>query len=397
MFAMHYKKIFYNRYFLLFFIVIIGLSIINVALGKDTLPLLLKQIIGVGLSSLAFYCVIAANNGDVKRLFVIYLKMAFLVALIGIIQQVSFLFDFRWGYDFSYFLPSYWKYVTSADGTMLRVNSITFEPSGFCVVMMPAFFAAIMALIPFKEKSVKMYVTYKSLIVIVAMLLSFSSIGYLGMGIATFLIAINYMRSKKYVMISLFIVFIAIATGSFVYNGIRDIKGRVNSMLSVHELLAGDKQLTDFNQSSSALFSNAYVAFKSFTSNPLFGSGLGSHELSYSKYIDDLIGSNTGLRYFLFINMADANSLFLRLISETGLIGTIAIFIFMFKFYLKRESVYNNYLWVINNAILINFIMRLVRVGHYFDSGFFFFFWIYYFSKTNQITHKNNRYNEAHI
>lgn len=83
----------------------------------------------------------------------------------------------------------------------------------------------------------------------------------------------------------------------------------------------------------------------------------------------------------MFLNVEDANSLFLRLRSETGLLGLLLIFIFIFKFHIIRKNDKSGYLWIINNGILSMFAIRLLRFGHYFATGFFFFFWLYYFSK----------------
>ena len=82
----------------------------------------------------------------------------------------------------------------------------------------------------------------------------------------------------------------------------------------------------------------------------------------------------------MFLNVDDANSLFLRLLSETGLFGIIVFFYFLFKSHLLKKRDKSKYLWIISNAILALFLIKLIRSGHYFVNGFFFFFWLYYFS-----------------
>ena len=81
--------------------------------------------------------------------------------------------------------------------------------------------------------------------------------------------------------------------------------------------------------------------------------------------------------------MADANSLFIRLMSETGILGLSLFFIFMFKFLLLKKGYeypdIRDYL-LINQGIFILFVVRLLRTGNYFGNGFFLFFFIYYLS-----------------
>lgn len=377
------KKIFYNKYYIVILMVLIGFSIINVFLSVNSFSSLMKQLVGIGLSSTVFYCVIVANGRDIIRLFKIYLNIAFFVGLIGIIQQISFVIGFQPGYDFSYFMPPYWQYVTSGDGLLLRINSITLEPSGFCMVMLPAFFVAITTLIPVREKTIRMYSVWQAAIVASSVLLSFSSIGYIGVFSSVLLIVANNARKKKYFALNIIIIFVSIIVAGYILNNIEDVKSRA---ISIYDFSTGAKQMGETNQSAIILFSNGYIALKSFIRNPLFGSGLGSHELSYYAYIEEVLGINKNspdMIYKVFRNVSDANSLFLRLMSETGLVGLLIVLAFMVKYYLPKTNDQSGCLWIISNAILTVFIMRLIRVGHYFDSGFFFFLWIYYFSKVN--------------
>jgi O-antigen ligase len=130
------------------------------------------------------------------------------------------------------------------------------------------------------------------------------------------------------------------------------------------------------------LFSNALVTKKSLKLSPLIGTGLGSHEISYARFIPE-IKRKEGTH---LVNVQDAASLFLRLLSETGVLGLGLFLFFLLRFYLRKGDRYPVDLWVVNNSIFLYFIIRLLRVGHYFTDGFFLFFWMYYFSriKANQ-------------
>jgi hypothetical protein len=120
-----------------------------------------------------------------------------------------------------------------------------------------------------------------------------------------------------------------------------------------------DKQ--SMNESTSAFLANAKVAIEA--PSRLFGTGLGSHQYSYIDY------------WGVFgLNCEDAYSTLVRLYSEFGVIGLIAIFMFLKKNYDTKNEV--------NNSILLGLIYYLLRGGQYVLIGFILFiFWYYYSSK----------------
>jgi len=162
--------------------------------------------------------------------------------------------------------------------------------------------------------------------------------------------------------------------GYLAYTRVGDIKMRVNETMNV---LLGRQTLHESNASTFAFLSNAAVAYRSFMSNPALGSGLGSYQISYNKFISQVTDI---AQVRMFLNIEDANSLFLRLMSEMGMVGMGMVLYFIFKFHIYRKDDPSGYFWIINNAILAMFMIRLLRSGHYFNGGLFFFVWLYYFS-----------------
>ena len=137
------------------------------------------------------------------------------------------------------------------------------------------------------------------------------------------------------------------------------------------------------NSSTFALYSNYVIARDSFFENPLFGSGLGSHPIIYTetflKYFPEKY-----LKIFGNQNQQDANSKFLRLMSETGLFGTVIFLVSVFLFRVSNKYSHKVIEYTaINNSILIYIILGLIRNGNYINVGFFLFFFMYY------ITYKN--------
>ena len=165
---------------------------------------------------------------------------------------------------------------------------------------------------------------------------------------------------------------------NFVYTNVSDFKIKIDHSIMA---LRGEMRLDRLHLSSYALCSNALTTFDSFTRNPFLGSGLGSHYVSFKRYIGDFTHADKSAT---MLNAKDADSLFLRLVSETGLIGAFIVFIFIVKFYVFKRSDKSGYLWIISNAILAMIFIKLIRNGHYFYHGFFLFFWIYYFAKLKQ-------------
>ncbi|MFM7105010.1 MAG: hypothetical protein ACKOW8_05765, partial [Flavobacteriales bacterium] len=112
-----------------------------------------------------------------------------------------------------------------------------------------------------------------------------------------------------------------------------------------------------------------------FGKNPLFGTGLGSHPTAFDRYS---LTNLEGAVQIDFNNM-DANSMFLRLLSETGLYGvSIMLFILLRNFIFRGNSV-NEENWLISNSLALIILIYLIRQGHYFINGFPLFVWMYYY------------------
>lgn len=363
------KGIYCNRTFILIFILFTIASAYNLVAGDNTFTFLSKQVTGVLQNAVFFYLLVKINDYDVKRLFKIYLNLAFFTALIGIFQEISFLVKFKPGYDYSWFLPQ-WSLASHLSDKFLRVSSILPEPAHFCNVMMPAFFVSSVS---FFKNTFKFQGKLASIVIIFSFILSFSTGGYIAVFFAIILLFLNY-RKINIVILGLGIIITAFCS---LYGTNEVFKAKIDDSLGI---LSGRSVLGDkINLSTYAIFSNMRVAEYSLARNPVFGSGLGSHPLTYDKHIGvDIPWSNI---HHNIQCKGDAGSLFIRLLSETGILGLLIFFVFILKFYISKKSDKTGYLWIISNAVLSMFFIKLLRMGHYFVDGFLFFIWIYYFSK----------------
>ena len=375
------RGVYFNKTFLFLFGVVIVFSLCNIYVAKDTFLLLTKQIIGIFGNALVFYLLMKVNRYDVKRLFKVYLNLAVLAGLIGLFQELSYSLGFRAGYDFSYILPSWYSRLSSTG--FLKVSSIVPEPAAFCFVMMPAFFAAITS---FSRDNFKFLSKWKSLIIIFSVFFSFSLMGYTGITFSLALLFYNHGKIRHFVVGAVLISILMFSA----YHSIADLKIRVDDSINA---LTGKVRLEKTNSSTFTLFSNALVAWESFKDNPVFGSGLGSHSISHDRYIGKVVDVDAVMANYKkhrFFNKGDANSLFLRLVSETGLLGLFFVFCFVFRFWILKKNDKSGFLWVVSNAILAVFLIRAIRGGHYFVGGTFFFMWLYYFAGKSVIAMPKN-------
>lgn len=366
-YAFFYRKINFPRNFLYILAVIFFFSLINIFQGNDSVARLFKVTFGFILNGLTYYLLIRINGYKVDGLFRIYLRIACVVALIGIFQEISYLVGFESGYDYRPFIP---RIVLSyVEPGILRVTSIIQEPAHYGAVLAPAMFVSILNIMRKENYFISKKMSY---LIVASVLLTFSFVAYVGIIVAFILIMLNYRRFRLICMSAIILfVFMFIS-----YRYIPSIQKRADQTVAV---INGGIPLDAVNLSTFSFCSNGLVALKSFMHNPLFGAGIGSHPLSYDKYISQIVDQN--LNKNPPINREDANSLFFRIISETGLLGVFSFLYFIFRFYVSKRR--DGYYWIISNSIVCLFVLNLLRQGNYFYGGFIFFVWVYYFTSKN--------------
>ncbi len=358
-------------------------AVIEIFRGNNYWILLLKQAAGFLFIGTAYYLLVRVNDYDVKKLFSIYLKLAFVVSVIGLMQEAFFLLfkaygdsvpALRHGYDYGFFIKKWAPMYTSMG--VIRVNSIFTESSHYAVTMAPAYFAALISLC---KKGPGLLARWMCVFIIAGYLLTMSAVAYIAVVLSFFMLF--FLLGRKYIIAG-GIVLVSLVAGSYLFNV--EIRMRVNDSVSVcrNELSAADSHLSVY-----ALASNAYVAYKSLTENPLFGHGLGSHPVTYDRHIR--AGESRGFwsEKATVVNQKDAGSLFLRLLSETGLFGTVIFMVFIFKYRIRIG--FSDPYQIINNSIFLLIVLQLFRQGNFFYNGFPFFMFVYYYSSL--IYEKNNR------
>lgn len=298
----------------------------------NLLPNWLEQFVGISICSYYYYLFFSLfNKEEFLSLFRLYAYVTFLLILIG---YCTLPFD---------------KY----EG--IKFRSFFLEPAHFATVCIPALFYFI------QKKD-----TVKVVIFVVAFILTFSAVAFIGLLIC---ILFKYKPSVKRVLVSLFIVVIV---SIITYSTIGDIRLRVDDTVRTLQTSNIEKA----NLSTYALLANLFVMQNVFKESPMFGNGLGSHVLSHNKYLQKIEGVEIFEQYF-YLNSKDANSLFIRVISDLGMFGILIVILFLYKNYVSVPDEQN----IIAKGILIYFLLKLLREGHYFSPEMYFFIFYYFFNK----------------
>ena len=302
------------KYILRLFIIPFVIGLVHITL-KNNLTFTFLKIFGGLLISLIFFESLLKNyNYNILHVFELYCKACWILVLIAIFQILSFLIGFEYGYNYSWFLNK-WGFV---DGGLIgfRVNSILSEPTYLATSLSPAVYVSVRNLI---KKKTFIFSKLQSIIIIIISILTTSTIGYLGI-IISVILSLEVLR-LRYIFIAITISLI----GYFLaYNYVSDFRSRVNSAkgLWVEE----DFHIDNTNNSSFVLYNNLHIAKENLMKYPLFGTGLGSHETAFKKFTL----TKSLIQYDFEFNVKDGNSLFVRLCTETGLIGLIFILIIIY-------------------------------------------------------------------
>lgn len=302
----------------------------------------LSQILGITITSLYFYNVFPLI--PMEHIRKVYVNLCFYSAIIGYIF---------------YFL----KIDTLAHfKNEFRLMSIFKEPAHYVVVVIPACYYY------FKTKN---YLRF--FVVFISIVLSESSLGYIGCALMFLLPYINFRKLLYLVAISpiLGIIFY------YTYKNVDTFKLRVDETMENLNAVNNGKFDEYTNLSSYVFLSNLYITKQNFSEHPL-GSGLGSH---HHMYINHYYKNMRAPEYLKFLNhdkdnSYDANSLMNRMVSEFGILGILLVVFLLIKAY-KKSFKTNDFLL---QGIFIYFLLKLFRDGTYFPPELYFFVWLFILS-----------------
>ena len=293
--------------------------------------------------------------GSIQALFREYLKVALFFALVALGQELVFLVA---GIDVFGFMPTGAKEY----GAYLGVSGLSVEPAYLAFALLPAASYHVVHLISSLRVSISGVVT------VAAVILSTSSNGFLGLGvagvIATVVALVVYVRQQPLRVAALVFIVLLLSPAAFWMSQQEYFQLRVQDSLSLLEV--GATRSTGANLSSYALAVNSEITTRSLADNGWFGAGFGLNSWVFDHYIgnyeipsyrDTLPGRGT------------AASLYLRLFAEIGLAGLVLILLVVLGF---LYAIWRNSERAIAIAFLATFLVMLLRMGAYLDNGAIF-------------------------
>jgi hypothetical protein len=363
------------KYALFIFLVEFVIGVIFVQLGLNTFSQLIKVTMGFFLSVAFFEFAMKVYDGDVEYLFKFYLKSAFVVSAIGLVQVVTQRVGFSPGYNYGWLLNK-WG-VIYAEGGGIRMNSLFSEPSYYASTMSPALFVAMYNL--WNRKNPKFITIRQSLVILIAYPLTQSGVGMFGILISILLLVFN----SGFLRYSFFVIPLMAFGFNYAYDNNQEFRDRVDSTFEIYN--TGNIYSYDIHGSSFVLYNHTHIATENFAENPFFGTGLGSHETAFDRFSLTNMSGVVDIEF----NKADANSMALRLMSETGLAGLIFFAYFLFSNWVLKSWALRDEVWIISNACFLIITLQLLRQGNYFYCGFPFFLWLYYYTKRKNTVEKS--------
>lgn len=336
------SKIKISKSFILFFCFLAFHGLLGITIFKFPISSLITQLIGILLTYTYFYQIIKLF--DLKVLFNLYLKYAVFFTILSLL-----LFPFN-----------------ILDVTPYRLDGVMTEPSNFILVNIPAFYYFL----------AKKKVPYIGLFLI-AFLLSNSSTGFLAIFLMILFLILSIKSVKQIILIfsSSLIMILLLANNKY-------FNARLDSSTENFKAIKTDQFKDDTNVSAFVLLKSAIISFKNIKDHP-FGTGLGSYQHIHDRYLKEI-----KLPRYAYhpksitkdLNKTDANSLGLRIISDFGIFGVLALFSFFIYGIFSIVKSKNADLKYIQTGIFIYLIIKLLRMGHYFPEEFFLFMLLFFSS-----------------
>lgn len=231
---------------------------------------------------------------------------AFIISLIGCIQQLGYISGVNSLYDYT--LYGFVTNGTYINGNILRVTSLYAEPAHLNSLLSGGIYIALLSI----NKKYNFVNSFKTAIIIICTLMTFSSLVYISVGIVfiAYILWINQNLMKKLKWVILGVTLLLLITRLFPDN--------TQQILDKISTLGTAKSTSSDDLSGFAIISNIKVAISKMKDWYLFGTGLDSHRLFYFEYIGRIYNS-----VLMYLNDADAASLYTRIFSEFGIVGFI--------------------------------------------------------------------------
>lgn len=352
-------------------VIIFFQTFICVIVGSDTFTLFIQQFVSICITAAYWFTIVDETN--IIEYLRLYKQLAIVTAIVSVFQYLMSIIGIGSLATMSWLIKAQRSTPVGRSAAFLN------EPSYCALVLFPMVFFGIYQLLGRYRSAQSIRLTWWEFAVIFAgFLFTGSSSGFFGVAIAIVVIILEYGVSYK----QLWIVLLAVICLGTVYNKVPFIHQRLDDTIS---LSLGRGNLSSVNLSTQSLVVNKNVAVDSFEATKGFGGGMGSHPISYNKFVGQY-GPN-----ILVQNEYDANSLFLRIVSELGIVGIILLVGLLYHYRFRRNNSPDIAIYkIISHMCICYLFVRLFRFGHYFDCGLYMFIAMYYqcyrISRQRQLT-----------
>ncbi|WP_148630522.1 O-antigen ligase [Bacillus sp. E214] len=289
------------------------------------------------------------NISYFKKFILIMYNISFYLALIGVIQELAYLLNIEFLYDFSFLGVNN---AVSISGDFLRVTSLMTEPAHLAIFMV--YGVSLMTLSYFNDWRITK--NYKNIVIFICTLLTFSMIVYfevlLAILVITFVFGKN-IRKKVFFTLGLTVIITFIVINYI--DSLLIIRYKFESLFTLSKLDTN-------NLSSFAVISNFKIAIEKLKDGFIFGTGLDSHARTYFEYIDSVYSG-----VVMYLNYEDGASLYIRILSEFGLIGFLMYLFFIVKSGVRKFKYVSktSELYITNRIGLICLVCYGVRMAIY--------------------------------
>lgn len=344
------NRVFYYNNFLLFLLgfIIIG-AIINTKYSHFTDKL--QFIIYYIVYSLAIISTIQKHGPE--KLLKAYTTACIYLSIIGLIQVVTYTVGVSALNDIIRLFSE--NKNTSTSGLLVRATSIASEPAVLGLYLLPALVLSISKLFGVREAS--QYIsTRHSILILAASACTLSLIVYIYLLIIVLTVMI---KQRKFFLSIALTLFLILLYG--VAQNIESINSRITELSGTENIESSE------NLSVIALNSNLKVTIASLNEDFFFGTGIVSHAEKYESLVYGFYSSKLN---GVGLNKDDAASMYLRVLSELGVIGFL-IFYSACAFYFSRKKYSSNNF--IQEAFLISFLLYGIRYGSINTPMFWFY------------------------
>lgn len=327
----------------------------------------IKSFVITFLYTLIFYNYVK-RVANIDKIFQLIYNVAFILSVIGIIQEIGYLLKIPNMYDFSYIGITYNIPVGSSNafGNFAKIQSIYSEPSHLALILG---LGCSITFFYFINREIFTFVSFrKSIVIIICSLLTFSTLIYAILLVC--FIYILFLDKNLFVKKTLWWVAIIIILSFGIYY-FRDWLW--NMFIKVQEIFIKDN--VD-KYSAFAMTSNLNIAIEKIKDGYLFGTGLDSHRLLYFDYIDNIYNNVQ-----IYLNYDEAASMYIRILSEFGIVGIFTFIYYIFKelFLFKKLYRYKKSdLFYYQRSIILVLSVYLIRNGRYMDNLMFLCLFLLY-------------------